>query len=385
MGEFFYTNLARAAGLSDVYPGDQIDVEVDLVLGHDGTGPKLLKAWNHEEQIFDGRRVLFTVDHAFPAPTVQERAFQKDFAAFCKNNGCVLYNHGEGVLHQVVAERASLWPGMIVAGADGHVATSGAFSAIAFALTPEELVPVLKNGRLRLKVPMTLTIELTGELLPSVLPRDVALYLANKLEQEIQGKAVILTGEYLRTLSPAGRMTICNFLPEVGAMTALVLPENEQATIQHTFDLNLVERMLAIPSAPTLIKTVDEVSGTSINVAIIGGCSSGRLEDMEVVADVLRNAAIHPDVSFIVTPASSQVAGEMDKKGISSLLRERGAVIMPPGCGPCPGKHFGVLAPGDVAITTTIRNSPGRIGSSEAQIYLASPLTVAKAAVQGKI
>jgi len=143
--------------------------------------------------------------------------------------------------------------------------------------------------------------------------------------------------------------------------------------------------MIAVPPSPNEVRFVRELEGTTVTMAIAGGCSSGRLEDMEVIAEVLKEQSVHPDVTFVITPASREVAKEMDNKGLSALIRDRGAIIMSPGCGPCPGKHFGVLAEGDVAITTTIKNIPGRIGSSQADIYLASPRTVAQAAVKGVI
>jgi len=385
LSDFFYKNLARCAGLLEIFPGQEIEVEVNLVLAHDGTGPKLLKLWNPEERVFDGRKVVFTVDHAFPAPTPEDRSFQKEFTQFSKVQGCVIFNQGEGVLHQVVAERLSLKPGMIIAGADGHVATAGAFGAIAFALTPEELIPVMKTGKLKLKVPNVLSVQLDGILNKGVLPRDIALYLSWKLDDQIKGKAMALSGSLVNGLSDAGRMAICNFLPEAGAVTAFVVPLGEEDRANFTLYADEIEAMIAVPPTPNNVRFVRELEGTPITVAIAGGCSAGRLEDIEVVAEVLKEHPVHPDVTFIITPASRKIAQEMDNLGLSALIRERGAVIMPPGCGPCPGKHFGVLAKGDVAITTTIKNSPGRIGSAEASIYLASPRTVAQAAVKGVI
>ena len=386
MTTFFYRSLAKAAGLTEVNPGQEINVRVDLILAHDGTCPKLLKVWESGNTMVDGTRVLVTVDHAFPAPTPQDRAFQKQLAEFAGTHGCTLYNQGEGVLHQVVAEKVSLRPGMIIAGADGHVATSGAYGALAFALTPEDLIPVLTTGLLTLKVAEVFAIELQGSLKQGTLARDVALYIIGKLGQEIRSKAVALTGSFLTELSPADRMTICNLLPEAGVVTAFVVPEGEEpGPVGKCIEVDDIEPMIAVPPEPTLVKPVKDLAGTAITVAIAGGCSAGRLQDMEVIAEVLADKPVHPNVTFIVTPASRQVAKEMDEKGISALLRERGAIILPPGCGPCPGKHFGVLAPGDIAVTTTVRNTPGRIGSTEAEIYLASPLTVARSAIKGQI
>ncbi|HWJ02411.1 MAG TPA: aconitase family protein, partial [Verrucomicrobiae bacterium] len=251
---------------------------------------------------------------------------------------------------------------------------------------PEGLHPVLTSGKLELKVPEVITFDLVGDLKADTMPRDIALYLLGNFHAQIKGKAVALQGEFLTNLSPAGKMTICNILPEGGAVTAFFVPAgDEDESIDHIIDVDGIEPMVAIPPEPTSVKPVRELAGTPITVAIVGGCSAGRIEDMEAVAEILATADVHRDVTLLITPASQKVAGEMDARGFSSLFREKGALVLPPGCGPCPGKHLGVLAPGDVAIATIVRNTPGRMGSPEAQIYLGSPYTVARAAVHGKL
>lgn len=385
--KYFMHSLAKAASLSEVAAGQEISIKADLILGHDGTWPKMLSVWKQGEcRMAEGNKVLITVDHAFPAPTVQERALQQEIAEVCKEKKCELYNHGEGVLHQIVAENIDIHPGMIIVGADGHVATSGAFGAVAFSVSPEGLVPVLETGKYNMKVPEVVTIYLNGELKPNTMARDIALYILGTYGQQIKGKAVALRGSFLEKTSVDSRMTICNLLPEAGVATAFVAPKDseEEGSIIN-ISVDSIEPMVAIPPEPTCVSPLKDLSGKKISVAIIGGCSAGRLEDMIIAADVLKGHTVHPEVTLIVTPASSKIANEMDRMGLTSILRNSGAVIMPPGCGPCPGKHFGVLSPSDVAITTTIRNSPGRIGAKEAEIYLASPLSVAQAAIKGVI
>lgn len=385
--KYFTHSLAKAASLSEVSAGQEIKIKADLILGHDGTWPKMLSVWKQGEcRMAEGNKVLITVDHAFPAPTIQERAIQQEMAEVCKERNCQLYNHGEGVLHQIVAENVDIQPGMIIVGADGHVATSGAFGALAFSVSPEGLVPVLETGGFALKVPDVVTIYLDGELKAETMARDIALYILGIYGQQIKGKAVALRGSFIEKASIDSRMTICNLLPEAGVVTAFIAPvdsEEEGDTIN--IKVGSIEPMAAVPPEPTLVSPLKDLAGKKISVAIIGGCSAGRLEDMQVAADVLKGQFVHPEVTLIVTPASSKIADKMDQMGLTSIIRNSGAVIMPPGCGPCPGKHFGVLSSNDVAITTTIRNSPGRIGAKEAEIYLASPLSVAKAAIKGSI
>ncbi|MDR7856515.1 MAG: aconitase family protein [Tissierella sp.] len=381
----FMHSLAKAASLSEVAMGQEISIKVDLILGHDGTWPKMLSAWKQGEyKMAEGNKFLITVDHAFPAPTIEDRALQQEMAEVCKEKNCQLYNHGEGVLHQVVAENVDIQRGMIIVGADGHVATSGAFGALAFSVSAEELVPVLETGNYNLKVPEVVIINLDGDLRDDTMARDIALYILGN--QEIEGKAVALKGSFIQKASIDSKMTLCNLLPEAGVVTAFILPEDsEEEGNVININVDSIEPMVAIPPGPTVVRSLKDLEGKKITVAIIGGCSAGRLEDMVAVADVLKGQFIHPEVTLIITPASSKIANEMDEMGLTSTLRNSGAVIMPPGCGPCPGKHFGLLSSNDVAITTTIRNSPGRIGAKEAEIYLASPLSVAQAAIKGTI
>lgn len=385
--KYFKDYIAKAASLSEVEVSQEISIKADLILGHDGTWPKMLSAWKQGDcKMAEGNNVLITVDHAFPAPTIQERALQQEMAQVCKDKSCKLYNHGEGVLHQVVAENVDIKPGMIIVGADGHVATSGAFGAVAFSLSPEGLVPVLETGNYTLKVPEVTTIYLDGELGPNTMARDVALYILGNYGKDIKGKAVALRGSFLEKASVDSKMAICNLLPEAGVVTAFIVPrDSEEEGNVISINVDSIEPMVAIPPEPTSVSLLKELAGKKISIAILGGCSAGRLEDMKVAAEVLKGQTVHPDVTLVVTPASSKIANEMDQLGITAILRSSGAVIMPPGCGPCPGKHFGVLSPNDVAITTTVRNSPGRIGAKEAEIYLASPLSVAQAAIKGVI
>jgi len=386
MAKFLYRQLAKASNDSTVEPGQDVFLHVDLALGHDGTGPALMENWKqNSDRKVQCKKVLFTLDHAFPAPTIKDRKFQKEFADFSKDNGFCLYKQGEGVLHQVVAEDHSLWPGMVIVGADGHVATAGAFGAIAFSVSADKLIPVLETGLYRIPVPEQITIAIEGIPAGNILPRDIAFALIRNFLAHIKGKAVALSGSFINGLSLAGKMTICNYLPEGGAVTAFVLPDGENDSADFVLQAREIEPLLAVPPSPVNIASVKDAAGTRITAAIAGGCSSGRLEDMKVIADVLSKQKVHPGVTFVVTPASGKVLDLMEEKGISKIIREAGAIIMPPGCGSCPGKHFGVLDDEDVAITTTIRNNPGRLGAEGAQIYLASPLTVALSAVYGRI
>ncbi|MBT8334536.1 MAG: 3-isopropylmalate dehydratase [Desulfobacterales bacterium] len=386
MTGFFYRQLAKASQQEEIIPGQNVSLKVDLLLAHDGNGPEILTQFREQDRDIDGcGRILLTLDHSFPAPTIKAREFQREISVFANRNSIHLYKNGEGVLHQIVAEEESLWPGMIIVGADGHVATAGAFGAIAFPASPELFVETICAGIYQTAVPEQVVVSLDGNLRPQVKARDVAMHIMHHCGNEIRDKAVLLTGNSIDQFNISEKMSVCNFLPEGGVRTALILPQGEQQQIDIQLASDEIRPMLAVPGNALTFAHPDAFSSEKISVAIAGGCSSGRLDDMRTIADILTKNEVHPDVTFIITPASRNVMDSMDKLNLSSILRNAGAVIMPPGCGPCPGKHFGVLCETDTAITTTIRSNPGRIGAEGAKIYLASPLTVALSSVNGRI
>jgi homoaconitase/3-isopropylmalate dehydratase large subunit len=388
---FFYQSLAAAAGLPAVSPGMKVSLKVDLLLAHDGTGGKLLQAWEKSgrQQLFDGQKVIITLDHQFPAPTAAARALHQQLRAFAARQGIALYGHGEGVLHQVVAEHATPRPGWIIAGADGHVSTSGAFGAVAFSLKPEEMIPVLAMGTLEIVVPETLRVGISGRLPEGTDPHDLALTVTGLIGRGLaRGRAVLMSGEGIQGLSLDGKMAVCNRIGETRAVTGLIVPP-EKASGDETVDVAIVADetvpVVACPPDPTHIRPLKEVAGLTVTQVIVGGCTGGRLEDMHAIVQALRGRKVHPDTVLLVTPASAGVAEAMEAAGLTRALRHAGAVINPPGCGPCPGLHQGILAAGDRAVATSIRNSPGRMGAPEAEIYLASPHTAGLAAAAGAL
>lgn len=386
MSGFFYRQLANSSQRLSVRAGERLELKIDLALAHDGSGPAILRRLQEVGRQPDTAcRILFTLDHAFPAPTVEARRFQRELADYTARHKLLLYKNGEGVLHQVVAEEESLWPGMVIVGADGHVATAGAFGAIAFPLTAEEFVEAILRGSHQLTVPEQLVLTLRGKLKAPVMARDIAMQIIAQHGQVIRGKALLLTGSAVDQLSISEKMALCNFLPEGGVATTLVLPQGEQLGSDLEIDADSITPLVALPGRELQFAHPADLARERITVAIIGGCSSGRLDDIKAVAEVLARNRVHDEVTCLITPASRNVLEAMDTLKLSALLRNAGAVVLPPGCGPCPGKHLGLLCDQDSAITTTIRGNPGRIGAPEARIFLASPLTVAWSAVYGRI
>ncbi len=388
---FFYQSLAAAAGLSAVSTGTKVSLKVDLLLAHDGTAGKLLQAWeaSGRQQVSAGPKVVITLDHQFPAPTAAARALHRQIQAFAARHGIALYGHGEGVLHQVVAERATPRPRWIIAGADGHVSTAGAFGAIAFSLKPEEMVPVLATGVLEIVVPEVVRVRISGRLPEGTDPHDLALTVTGLIGRGLaRGRAVLMSGEGVQGLTLDGKMAVCNRIGETGAVTGLVIPP-EKAGENEPVDVAIaageIVPVVACPPDPTHIRPVKDVSGLPVTQVVVGGCTGGRLEDMQALAEALRGRRAHPDTLLLVTPASAAVAEAMEAAGLTRTLRQAGAVLNPPGCGPCPGSHQGILAAGDRAVATSIRNVPGRMGAPEAEIFLASPRTAGLAAAAGAL
>jgi homoaconitase/3-isopropylmalate dehydratase large subunit len=387
---FFFDALAAAAGVAEVHAGEKVKIRLDWLLAHDGTAGKILAAWSGaDRKVFNGRQVMITLDHQLPAPTPAARSLHRKLQEWAVREKIRLYRRGEGVLHQVVAENAALRPGLTIAGADGHVATAGAFGAIAFSLKPEEMIIPLQTGELEIAVPPVIEVAVENLLPPASSPRDLALTLTNVLGRGLaRGKAVLLSGSGLWNLSDGGKMTVCNMLGETGAVTGLILPPpmaGEGRSKEVTLDAGKVQPVVACPPEPSNIRPLFAVAGLAVTQVVAGGCSSGRLEDMAALVQALAGRRVHPETDLIVTPASAKVAQEMERDGLTRTLREAGALINPPGCGPCPGLHLGVLGPGDRVVSTSVRNTPGRMGDSRAEIYLASPRTAGLAAAAGAL
>ncbi|HHW07524.1 MAG TPA: 3-isopropylmalate dehydratase/homoaconitate hydratase family large subunit [Clostridia bacterium] len=382
--------LAAAAGLREVAPGEDITVNVELVVAHDVTGPMAIEEFKKigVDRVFDPQKVVFVFDHIIPAATVEAKTLHNSVKRFQQDFGVILYDRAQGVIHQVVAEKHRVAPGRIVVGADSHTCTAGAYGAVAIAVGATELAAAMATGKLDLEVPETYEIRLTGELPPGVYAKDVILHLIGRFGTDgFTDKAVVYTGAAVRNMSLDDKMTISNMGIEMGAMISLFAAEDDIGTVKETYviDLSTLSPSVACPHSPGNVKPVAEVAGTKITQVVIGSCTNGRLSDMRVAAAVLQDRQVHPGVTMLVVPASEQVLSEMEKEGLTALFRRAGVIVTNPGCGPCFGAHMGLAAEDDVVVSTTNRNFPGRMGHKKAQVYLASPRTAAESAVAGHI
>jgi len=390
---YFYELLAKSIGMDSVIYGQQIDLPVDVALAHDGSMPKIIDLIEKKcigSNLVYADKLHVTVDHYFPASTSEQRNNFLNIKQFSNKHGIHLYANGEGVLHQVIAEKfGTSLKDKIVVGVDGHVSTSAALGSIPFSITPDEMTTVLTNGKYSISIPSVVLIELNGEN-RTLSGKDIALKILGELgKKELDGKAVLISGTYLKYIDQDKRMTIANMLGEASVKTCYYLHENKlnqgKYHQKHVIIVDQIEKLIALPGSPENVRPVKEVVEKNITQVFIGGCTNGRLEDMRQVAMILKGNKVHDKVTLIICPASRKVANDMDRLGYSNIIRESGGTINNPGCGACSGIHQGVLGEKDVAITTTARNTAGRMGNVAAKIYLASPEIAAMAALSGEL
>ena len=389
-------------------PGDVVTARVDAVFMNDVTALLAIKVLREAgaEGLVDCRRVpgVIVFDHYAPAPTARIAWNHRVMREFAAKHGCRLYDVGEGIMHQIAVEEL-VKPGMLVVGADSHTITYGAVGVFATGVGSTEAAYALATGTLWFRVPEPLYYRLRGRLGEMVTGKDLVLSLLGELGGS---GAIYRSVEFLgdtEALPMSDRLTVANMMVEAGAKTAFfpvdrvavewlgeraagaagLAPEPEPGDDVRDVELDKVEPMVAKPFAPFNAAPVEEVEGTEVDMVFIGSCTNGRYEDLLAAARVLKGRRVHPGTRLIVTPASKRVYMRALREGVIERLLEAGAVVTPPGCGACFGAHMGVAADGEVVVSTSNRNFPGRMGGAKAMVYLASPYTAAAAAAAGRI
>jgi 3-isopropylmalate/(R)-2-methylmalate dehydratase large subunit len=404
--------LAAASGRSEVKPGQIVEAKVDMAMANEITGPLAIQAFKKIgiSRVWNRQSIVLILDHQVPANSVKSAELHRIMRAFAKEQDIPLfYDIGfGGVCHQVMVEKGHVRPGELIVGADSHTCTYGALGAFATGIGSTEMAGVFATGAIWLKVPSSIKIDLTGTFRKYVTPKDLVLYVIGKIGADgATYKTVEFTGTSMLQISISGRMTLCNMAVEMGAKTGIIAPDevtlayieectdkpfmligsDSDAIYERTLKVKIdeLEPQVACPHSVDNVKPIKEVEGIEIDQAFIGSCTNGRLEDLELAAKFLRGRKVAKDVRLIVTPASQEVYQQALKKGLLEILVEAGAYVCSPTCGACFGGHMGLLAAGEVCISSSNRNFSGRMGSPEAEIYLASPATVAASAVAGKI
>ncbi len=401
--------LSRACGKA-VGAGEIVVAKVDAVMAQDGTAPLAVQAFERMggQGLFDPDRVNLVIDHSAPSPTEGISNLHKLMRDFAREKGATLFDIGSGVCHQVMVESGRVGPGCVVVGADSHTCTYGALNAFATGVGSTDLAAALISGHMWFKVPETIKIVCRGTLPPGVYAKDLILHLIGALTADgATYKAVEYTGEAVAALSMEGRFTVANMAVEMGAKAGLmetdtktlawleahggsgfspVAADSDAAYVEvREFDVSGLEPQVAKPHRVDNVAPLSAVAGTKVDQAFIGTCTNGRMEDLREAAAVLKGRNVHPRVRLIVAPASRRIYLEAMREGVLAALAEAGAAVVTPGCGPCVGTHNGVPADDEVVVSTANRNFKGRMGNSNAQIYLASPAAVAAAAVAGEI
>lgn len=382
--------FAKAAGLDKIAVGQDIRCNVDLVAGHDVTGPMAIEQFKEigVDRVFDPDKVVMVVDHIYPAATVQARKMHLVLSDFARDYGVKLYDRGQGVIHQLLWEKHTLQPGSILVAADSHTCTAGGYGALGIGVGSTELAVAMATGTIDLEVPEVVQVYMKGKLASNTYGKDIVLSLARRFGADgLTDKVLLLTGPGIEELSTEERMTVCNMGIEMGTLsTCFGTIEKERETAQTIeVDMSEIVPAVACPFSPAEVKDVQEVQGLKVSQVVVGSCTNGRLNDMENVVKILKKHKVHPEVNMLIIPASKHILDQMEKRGWCKIIRNAGAVITNPGCGPCFGAHQGLVTENDIVVSTTNRNFPGRMGSLNAQIYLASPATAAETAVQGKI
>ena len=403
--------IAQASDRNKVQTGEIVFVSPHRILSHDNSAAisKIFRQME-AEKVWDPERIFIALDHAVPPPDERKAQNHKQIREFVREQGIRhFYDCGIGICHQVLPEYGHVLPGKIIFGSDSHTTTHGAFGAAGIPLGRTETASVWAIGKTWLKVPQTLKFDLKGKLRQGVYAKDVILFLIGQVGASgANYRSVEFSGEIVSNMSISERMTVCNLTAEMGAKAGIVpsddrteswlkgrtaeeyepLYADADADYEkiHTFDLSLLEPQVARPHQVDNVSAVSELSEVKIDVALLGTCTNGRLDDLKIAAEIVSGKRIASGARFLVYPASKRVLEEALRLSYVAKLLEAGAQVAIPSCGPCLGAYGGVLAPGEICISSANRNFKGRMGcKEETGIYLASPATVAYYALAGVI
>jgi homoaconitate hydratase family protein len=400
--------LARASGRKHVAPGEVVEVQPDFSYAHD-YGLFAVEAFERmgATQVRRPERVAVCLDHAVPADNARDANNHARLRAFARKHGfAAFFEGGSGISHQVLMEQGYVLPGSLVVANDSHTPSGGAAGALAIGTGETEIGFLWATGRLWLKVPESVKVVLVGKLGNGVYAKDLMLHMiAGMGITGAQYQVLEFAGPALASLSMSERFTLANMSAEVGAKSAIfpadavtaaflagrsrfefsAVTPDETYSKDIEIDLDMVQPMVALPGREDRGVPVSQAAGKRITQVFIGSCTNARADDLAIAARILRGQRVHPDVRLIVVPASRQVMLQTARNGDLAALIEAGATLMPSGCAVCAGAHQGVLADGDVCLSTSNRNMAGRMGNRNAEILLCSPATAAASAITGAV
>ena len=403
--------IANASGRSTVRAGEILTARLDLLMMHDSGGPRRVAGRLDKlgARVWDPDKVVVVSDHFVPAVDMESAEILALTRRWARDHGVTHYDM-LGICHVVLQEHGHVQPGMFCVGGDSHSPSGGAFGAFMVGMGATDITAALVTGEVWLRVPQTTRIQLDGRLGAGVGAKDVMLMLCGEHGMGNEGQVFEYGGEAVRAMPMHERLTLCNMAAELGAETGIV--EADAVTLaaleaagkpfsgdiarwhsdsdahylhRHRYDAATITPYVAAPHSPANSRPVAEHRGVRIDQAYIGACTGAKLADLQMAAEVLKGRKVASGMRLLIAPASVATTAPAAADGTLATLTEAGAILLPSGCGACAGMGAGMLARGDVCMSTTARNFKGRMGSAEAQVYLGSPYSVAAAAVKGEI
>ncbi|MFZ7104071.1 MAG: aconitase/3-isopropylmalate dehydratase large subunit family protein [Peptococcaceae bacterium] len=395
--------LAKASKKAVVFPGEIVKAKVDKAMIHDNNAPLVMKHFSKivVDQVWDPERIVFVVDHHSPCTSIKAAQHQAEMREFARKQGVKkFFDCGEGICHVLMLEKGLAGPGQVIVGTDSHTTGEGALGSFATGIGATEMAGVLATGEIWLRVPETIKVEINGDIPSGSDARDVISLVLQKIGASgANYLAVEFTGTTVEKMDLSEKTTLCVMSMEMGAKNAVIVPAEGKNTGDHlesdpdagyyahlVFDVADLEPLVACPSLPTNIRKVEEVEKDRIfiNQAAVSSCAGAQLRDLKAAAEILKNKKIAENVRLLVIPASREIYNQAMHEGYLNILHDAGAIISSPACGACGAHDIGALAPGEVCISSTTRNMPGRMGPG-GEIYLASAATVAASALKGYI
>lgn len=404
--------LAVHSGRDIVKPGELINCEIDTVMCHDVTTTPAIDMLEKNDitKVFDPERVVIMPDHFIPNKDIKSAEMVARIRRWAQAQGITnFYDIGRhGVCHALLPEQGYVTPGKTIVCGDSHTCTHGALGAFSTGIGSTDLAATLATGKLWFKVPESMLFVISGQLPDGVYAKDIILKIIGLIG--VDGalyRAMEFCGEVIDELSVEGRMTICNMAIEAGAKTGVINPDSKtleyvssrsaasftvyrsdsDAVYSRTMEVDVsgLEPVVALPHLPGNVKFAREVNDIPIDQAYLGSCTNGRIEDLRVAAQILKNRTVAHGTRMIVVPATTEIWKQANREGLLDIFMSAGATVSTPTCGACLGGYMGILAAGERCISSTNRNFVGRMGSPQSEVYLASPATVAASAITGKI
>ncbi len=404
--------LARHAGVKRLMPGELINAKVDIALGNDITAPIAIHEFRRAgaKKVFNRNKVVLVLDHFTPNKDIKSAAQCKFIREFAHEQRLKHYYEGGdvGVEHALLPEKGIVVPGDVVIGADSHTCTYGALGAFSTGVGSTDLAAAMITGELWFKVPESMKFVFRGRLNKWVSGKDLILHVIGEIG--VDGalyRAMEFSGDTIEGLSMDSRLAMCNMAVEAGAKSGIIAPDKvTKAYIEkraerpykfyfsdedalyadvREYDSSQIQPKVAMPSLPENTRNVTDVGNISIDQVVIGSCTNGRLEDLEVAARILKGRKAAKNIRLIIIPATPYIYKEAMRRGYFNVFLNAGAVISPPTCGPCLGGHMGILAAGERAVATTNRNFIGRMGDTKSEVYLTGPAVAAASAVKGRL